>query len=280
MRSNWATGADGWVSNVRIFDAAFAPFTAAVVEAAELASATRVLDVGCGAGTLLEVAVSRGLDAVGVDISPAMVDAARRRVPAATVVVVDAQSDDLLAAAPGTPFDRVVSRFGIMFFSDPTAAFANLRAATAPGGRLAFVCWREGETAQFSVGLRSLVARLANPPDPYPVGKPGAMGLARAERIREVLTGAGWSDVAIDPLDGLCDYSIDGSDGVEERLAAALSGSMGRAVRAEVESRLGPTEWEAVLDEARTELREHIVDGAVRYVSHTWLVTAANIAAT
>ena len=276
MRDNWATGAEGWVRNERIFDAVLAPFTAAVLGAADLASARRVLDIGCGAGTLVEAAVAAGADAVGVDISPAMVEAAQRRVPTATVVTADAQTADLLAAAPGEPFDRVVSRFGVMFFADPEAAFANIRSATAPGARLAFVCWREGEVDTFSLGLRALTARLADPPARPISGAPGPMGLADADRVREVLTVAGWPDVTIEPSDGLCDFSIDGSDGVEERLAVALSSTVGRAVRAELEPRLDPQGWEAVLDEARDELRANFVDGAVRFVGHTWLVTAKN----
>ena len=276
MRDNWTTGAEGWVRNERIFDAVLAPFTAAILGAADLGSARRVLDVGCGAGTLLDAAVAAGADAVGVDISSAMVEAARRRVPTATVVTADAQTADLLAAAPGAPFDRVVSRFGVMFFADPEAAFVNIRSATAPGARLAFVCWREGETDTFSLGLRALTARLADPPARPMPGAPGPMGLANAERIHEVLTVAGWSDVTIEPSDGLCDYAIDGSDGVEERLTMALSGTVGRAVRAELEARLEPDGWQAVLDEARAELRAQLVDGAVRFVGHTWLVTAKN----
>ena len=276
MRDSWATGAEGWVRNERIFDAVFTPFTAAVLGAADLGSARRVLDIGCGAGSLLEAAVAAGAEAVGADISPAMVEAARRRVPSATVVVADAQTADLLAAAPGAPFDRVVSRFGVMFFADQVAAFANIRAAAAPGARLAFVCWREGEFDMFSLGLRGLMARLADRPSPPAPGAPGPMGLADADRTREVLTGAGWSDVTIEAVDGLCDYAIDGSDGVEERLAAALSGMVGRAAQAELEPRLGPDGWRAALDDARAELRSQLVDGAVRFVGHTWLVTATN----
>lgn len=276
MRDNWAVGAEGWVRNARIFDFVLAPFTAAILGAADLGSALRVLDVGCGAGTLLDAAVKAGADAVGIDISSAMVDAARRRVPTATVVTADAQTADLLAASPGVPFDRVVSRFGVMFFAEPEAAFANIRSATVPGARLAFVSWREGETEMFSLGLRGLTARLADPPARPMPGAPGPMGLANADRIREVLTGAGWSDVTIEPADGLCDYAIDGSDGVEERLAVALSGTVGRAVRAALEPSLDADGWQAVLDEARAELRARLVDGAVRLVGHTWLVTATN----
>jgi SAM-dependent methyltransferase len=276
MRDNWAIGAEGWVRHERIFDAVLAPFTAAVLGAADLSSARRVLDVGCGAGTLLEAAVAAGAQAVGVDISPAMVDAARRRAPTATVVAADAQTTDLLAVAPGAPFDRVVSRFGVMFFADPVIAFTNIRAATAPGARLAFVCWSEGETEMFTLGLRALSAHLRDPPAPPLPGTPGPMGLADADRVRQVLTDSGWADVVIEPSDGLCDYSIDGSDGVEERLAVALSGTLGRAVRAALEPRVGPDAWQAAVDEARAELRGELVDGAIRFVGHTWLVTATN----
>ncbi len=276
MRDNWATGAEGWVRNERIFDAVFSPFTAAVLDTADLGSARRVLDVGCGSGTLLEAAVAAGADAVGVDISSAMVEAARRRVPTATVVTADAQTADVLAAAPGAPFDRVMSRFGVMFFADPEAAFVNIRSATAPGARLTFVCWREGETHMFSFSLRALTAHLADPPAPPKTGAPGPMGLANAERTRGVLTAAGWSDVTIEPRDGVCDYGIDGSDGVEECLTIGLSSTLGRAVRAVLEPRLDDAGWRAVLDEARADLRATLVDGAVRLVGHTWLVTATN----
>ena len=276
MRDTWAAGADGWVRNERIFDAAFRPFTEAVVGAADLGSARRVLDVGCGAGTLLEAAVAAGAECVGVDISPAMVDAARRRVPTATVLTSDAQTADLLESAPGARFDRVVSRFGVMFFADPPAAFANIRAATAPGASLAFVCWRDIESEMFLLGLRTLLARVDDPPAPAPPGQPGAMGLADAEMVRQVLSASGWADVRVDVADGLCDFGLDGSDGVEERLAAVLSGTVGRVVQAELRGRLGEDGWQDALEGARAELRTHIVDGSVRFVAHAWLVTASN----
>jgi len=276
MRDRWATGADGWIRNERIFDAAYIAFTTAILEAADLGSAHRVLDVGCGTGTLLEAAVTAGAHAVGVDISPAMADAARRRVPTATVMSADAQTADLLDLAPGLPFDRVVSRFGVMFFADPTAAFANIRSACASAARLVFVCWREDEADVFLLGLRALISRLDEPPTAALPGAPGPLGFASAERIREVLTGAGWSNIGIDRLDGLCDYSIDGSDGVEERLATVLSGSVGRAVRAELEPRLGSDGWQAAVEKARAEIRDQVDGGAVRLVGRTWLVTASN----
>jgi hypothetical protein len=141
---------------------------------------------------------------------------------------------------------------------------------------MTFVCWREDETAMFSLGLRALAARLPDPPSPPSPGEPGPLGLANADRTRTVLTTAGWSDVTIEPFDAVCDYSIDGSDGVEERLATAMSGTLGRKVRAALESSVDDKEWQAALDEARSELRAALVDGAVRFPAHTWLVTATN----
>ncbi|WP_204164665.1 class I SAM-dependent methyltransferase [Nocardioides daejeonensis] len=279
IRADWADKAPSWVLHERIYDAAFAPFTRSVLDAAGLGRGLRVLDVGCGAGTLLEASVAAGAETVGVDISPEMTDAARRRVPTAKVVTDDAQTGDLLAGAPGAPFDRVISRFGVMFFADPVAAFANLRSITADEGRLVFVCWRAGESDMFWHGLRSLAARLDAPPAPPGDGQPGPMGLADGSRIRQVLTDAGWGDVVIAPLEEDADFSVDGSDGVEERLAVALAGRVGQAVCRELRPRLGEDGWADALDEARAELRDRLVNGTVAFPARAWLATAAKIPA-
>ncbi|MDN5896425.1 MAG: hypothetical protein L0H93_20695, partial [Nocardioides sp.] len=105
----------------------------------------------------------------------------------------------------------------------------------------------------------------------------GPMGLADAGRTRRILVEAGWSDVTIEPVDGMCDFCLDGGDGVEERLAMVLNGTVGQAIGAELEPRLGASGWQTALDDARDELRARMVDGGVRFVSHAWLVTAANL---
>ena len=164
-----------------------------------------------------------------------------------------------------------------MFFDDPVAAFANIRAATAPGAELAFACWRAGETQHLHRRPR---------PARRPHGRcrwtcprsasPGRWGSATSELIGDTLALAGWTNVIEVALDVTLDYSIDGSDGVEERLAMALSGVLGRTAQAELEPKLGPDGWAALLDEARADLRTFIVDGSVRFPGHIWLVTATN----
>lgn len=272
QQQSWATQGVDWVDHAAIFEAALAPFADAVLQAADIGSDARVLDIGCGSGTLLQRAAALGATPVGVDISEPMVDAARRRVPAATVVLGDAQIMDL----GGPVFDRVISRFGVMFFDDPVAAFTNIRRAAAPGARLAFVCWREGDNPMFSVGVDMLAAQLESPPAAADPTEPGPLAFGNAERVRTILAEAGWGDVELAAFDGVCDFSIDGSDGVEERLTMILSNRTGQQARTELPARLGEDGWAAVVDKLRDELRRHRVDGVLQFPGHTWVVTATN----
>lgn len=275
MREHWTTSGAGWVANEAIFDAVFAPVTAAILAAAAIGPGQRVLDVGCGSGTLLAAATDAGAEVVGVDISPVMVDAAQQRVPQATVCNADAQSVDLLDAAPGRPFDRVVSRFGVMFFADPTAAFRNIRAAMAPGARLAFACWRgRDENPMFTLGTDVLTRRLDPPPPTTAPDEPGPTAFADRARVTEVLEQSGWSAVTVAPFDFECDYGVDGSDGVEERLATILATTAGRQARAQLEPTLGADGWAALVEEVRAELRGIAGDGAIRFPGAIWVVTA------
>ncbi|MQM27880.1 methyltransferase domain-containing protein [Glycomyces sp. NEAU-7082] len=277
MRQNWAESAAGWVANEAVFDAVFTPVTGAILESARPEKGLRVLDVGCGTGTLLAKSTAAGAEAVGVDISEGMAAAARERVPEATVLVADAQTADLLREAPGSPFDRVVSRFGVMFFEDSQAAFANLRRATAPGARMVFACWRSlDENPMFSLGSARLAERLDPKPESPAEGEPGPVAFADSGRLGSLLEGAGWGEVRIDPLDFTCDYGFNGTDGVEERLGQILSGGVGRLAQEQLRPRVGADEWESLLDEVREELRRNRVDGALRFPGAVWIVNAVN----
>lgn len=280
MRKTWADNATSWVAFEAMFDSVLSPVTAAILETAAMQEGERILDVGCGAGTLLEAASEVGADPVGVDISEAMGEGARRRAPKSTVLVADAQDADLLALAPGRPFDRVISRFGVMFFADPTAAFANIRGACASGAALTFVCWRGAdENPMFTCGSKLLVDRMDPKPEPTPPGAPGPRAFADPERIRSVLGGSGWESVEVTPFDFVCDFGFDGSDGVKERLGMILGTADGRAAMEQLQPRLGEDGWTALIDEIREYLESTRIDGSVRFPGATWLVTARNAGA-
>ena len=199
MRAFWDTQGAEWVRHHEIFDRLLAPFGGAVLAALAPVAGESVLDVGCGFGTTLAALVDAGARAVGVDISTPMIDAAHERVPEATAFVADVQTEPL---EPGAPYDGVLSRFGVMFFEDPQAAFANIGAATRPGGRLAFVCWRTmAENPLFTFGLPRLVAALPEPPPPPGPDAPGPCAFGDGDRTQAILDGAGWSDVDVVPFD-------------------------------------------------------------------------------
>jgi len=168
----------------------------------------RIIDVGCGCGqTLLQLAdaVGPGGRVLGIDLSEAMLAQARARVAAASaappveIVCADATSFSF----PAGGFDAVYSRFGLMFFEQPRAAFQHLRAALAPGGRLAFVSWQAQERNPWAlVPLRAVQAALPETAPQLPApGAPGPFSLAEPAPVTALLESAGFRDVRIDAVD-------------------------------------------------------------------------------
>ncbi|MET0173376.1 MAG: class I SAM-dependent methyltransferase, partial [Agrobacterium vaccinii] len=133
-----------WVYHQALLDSMLAVFGQAAMEAAAPAMGECVLDVGCGAGesslALASLVGNQG-QVLGVDISEAMIESALTRAPKEMSVVFQV-ADASKAELPDGKFDILFSRFGVMFFNDPTEAFAHMRRALKPGGRVAFVCWR------------------------------------------------------------------------------------------------------------------------------------------
>jgi SAM-dependent methyltransferase len=276
MRDLWTKhGGPAWIANNELFESVYAPFNDTVADALEPLDGRAVLDVGCGPGSLSGVITVRGGVAVGIDISAPMVEGAREFVPSARFEVADAQTDDLATLSPTAGFDAVASRFGVMFFENPVAAFENIRRAAKAGGQLAFVCWRtEAENPTFTLGSDLLLARLPTPPPAAPAGAPGPMSFADPDVLRAVLDEAGWVGIAIEPFDANCDYGTDGSDGVERRVRMVLSGQSGRLAVEQLRPVLGEQGWNDLLDEVRAEVRTAITDGRVQFPGRTWLVTA------
>jgi SAM-dependent methyltransferase len=198
-------GGEVWVEEQANMDVMLAPFADAVYEAADIQAGERVVDIGCGCGvTTLRLAelVGETGTAVGVDISRPMIERARDcaaelGLTNAEFAVADAQSADL----PAPPFDVIASRFGVMLFEDPTAAFANIRRAAKADARMVFVCWRTPAENIWASGVAGVLRDLLPPsPPPDPLA-PGPFAFADRGRISTILGDSGWSDVRVEPLD-------------------------------------------------------------------------------
>ena len=196
-----------WIRSAAALEPQLAPVSDVLFEAAGLQPAERVLDVGCGTGPTTHRAaglVGVGGAVTGLDVSAEMLDAARAATPAdpdrAPIDWVAA--DATTWAGPDDPFDVVISRFGVMFFDDPLAAFANLAAFTRAGGRLAIAVWsNRRDNPLFEIPLAAALAvrdgfRL--PPAEIPSADLGPFSMSDPDEVRSLLDRAGWVDASVD----------------------------------------------------------------------------------
>jgi SAM-dependent methyltransferase len=262
--------AQAWVALQDLLDRQLEPLGARAMDQLAPRAGERVLDIGCGTGqTTLQLAARVGAQGsvLGVDISRPMLEVARNRAAAAQLP----QAEFLQADAQTRPFDAgaldaVFSRFGVMFFADPRAAFANIRRALKSGGRLTFVCWRSmAENAWMRPAVGDVFADVPPPPPPEP-GAPGPFAFADPEHVRGILADAGFTDIAITPHDAKL-----GANGLEDAIRLSLGvGPLGALLRERPEKR----------DEAVAELRKglsmRLQDGKVVQDSATWIVAAGN----
>ena len=264
-----------WLAFRELLDAQIRPFGEMAMDRVALRHDEHVIDVGCGFGeTALELArrVGPGGEVLGIDISTAMLEEARRGAAAlglanAHFENVDAQTHSFPPAA----FDLVYSRFGVMFFSDPTAAFVNLRATLRPGGRLAFVCWqslKENQWAQvpLAVALRHLPAPPAPPPN-----APGPFALADRERVQQILRAAGFTEVAVEDVHAPLDVG-GGTDLTSAVEFLMNTGQVGRLLREAADERIRTR----VRDELPAALEPFTAEGIVRLGAAVWIVTGKN----
>jgi SAM-dependent methyltransferase len=188
-------------------------FGQAAIDAAAPATGERVLDIGCGAGAsslALAARVGAGGQVLGVDISEPLIERARalaRQDAPVLFQVADASSAEL----PEGTFDILFSRFGVMFFDDPTAAFAHMRRALRPGGRVAFVCWRgaaENDWLRLPMGALKGIVPPSALPDPE---APGPFSFGDRARVARILTAAGFTDIAIAPFDASVPFGEGGT---------------------------------------------------------------------
>jgi SAM-dependent methyltransferase len=215
--SEWETSeGEHWATNADHFTRMLAEFGDVVTTAAAYRPRERVLDVGCGNGDLA-LAAARAVGPAGsvhgVDLSPAMVSVAVGRAADLGLGNVSIEAADAATFEPGpAPFDVVVSRFGVMFFDDPTAAFAHIRSTMAPGGRLAFVCWQDLFANDWIVVPGAAVAEVLPLPVVDDPTAPGAFAFADASRVTKILTGAGFTDPSATPASAQVWMGADAAD--------------------------------------------------------------------
>ena len=228
----------------------------------------RILDIGCGSGQTslaLAQAVSPAGSVLGVDISHPLLEVAQGRVADLTNLAFQ-EADAQVAPFEAAKFDAAFSRFGVMFFADPPAAFANIRRALKPGGRLAFVCWRAPAENPFMTLPMAAAAGLLPPSPPVATDPhaPGPFAFADAERVRTILASAGFTDIAITGHDQKI-----GSGDLDQTLTVALKvGPLGAVLREHPDQRV------AVIAAVRQALAQHDGPDGVKIACATWIVSA------
>ena len=179
--------------------------------------------------------------------------------------VADAQVDDLGAGA----FDAVYSQFGVMFFADADTAFANLHAALRPGGRLGFTCWQDVFSNEWMLVPGAAVIDVTGEPPPMPgPGQPGPFSLADVDRIEQLLTGAGFGSISVEPSTSRIVVA-------EDRIELAVQGaSRTGAVRAALDAEPDPAVRDRLLSAVRDAFAARVQDGQMVLGASAHIVTA------
>lgn len=262
LSSDWAASrGEKWRSQIAGMEAMLSPIDEPLIARLKLDGPCRIADVGCGGGAtamaILDRAPARSV-VHGFDVSPSLVEVARGRVATEARPIRFELADMSIAAPAEKPYERMASRFGIMFFADAQAAFGNLARWLSSGGRFAFAVWGPiGQNLWFSA-VRDEVAKLVSIPEPEP-DAPGPFRYGEVGRLLHLLEGAGFRDVEVEDWRG--PLPIGGRGTPEEAAAFALAAfsSFG-----ELLAQTGPT----VFDQARLALSalfsRHLREGKIQ----------------
>jgi SAM-dependent methyltransferase len=231
----WNSGEDvaHWIDHQARYDRMLEPFTALILQAAAVRPGGHVLDIGCGCGatTLAVAPLAAPGQAVGIDLSGPMLARARAGAEAAGLGnAVFEQADAQVHALEPARFDTVISRFGMMFFADPVAAFTNIRSAARPGGTLVFVCWQPLAANQWLLVPGAALAEHVPPVVQEQGDGPGMFAFADPDRVRQVLAAAGWRDIEITPE--RISMLLGGGGSVDDAVEFLRTGSIGRTMLA------------------------------------------------
>jgi ubiquinone/menaquinone biosynthesis C-methylase UbiE len=259
-----------WVENQELLDEIYKPFEELIISAVSAKPRRSVLDVGCGAGATT-LAVARGPGAAkaapyvqGVDISEPLIAVARARAEREGVPAEFISANAQVYPFEPARFDLIISRFGVMFFDDPVAAFANLRHAARAGGELQVIAWRSAASNPFMTTAEGAAAPLLpNLPARKP-NAPGQFAFADERRVHSILEKSGWADIALYPIDVACTLP-------ETQLVRYLTrlGPVGRALE-DVDARTRAEVAEVV----RAAFEPFVHGGEVRFNAACWMIGA------
>ncbi len=227
-----------------------------------------VLDIGCGTGqTTREAARTAGAgSAVGVDVSAPAIERARELARAEGLHNVTFEhANAQVHRFPQERFDLAISRFGTMFFDGPGAAFANIRRALRPAGRLVMMVWQARECNEWDVAIHQSLGA-AEEPAALPSAGPDPFSLADPPTVTEILEAAGFAGVAFSDVHEPVYYGPD--------VAAALDWVRSFACTNEILKRLDPAAAARAAGRLREALAAHLSDDGVWFDSRAWIVTA------
>jgi SAM-dependent methyltransferase len=260
-------GGEQWAEEQEPLDAMLAPVAEALIAHARIKPGERVLDVGCGNGaTTFELAELVGPEGhvAGIDISVPMLSFAlahRAKRDNIEYIYGDAASWEF-----EPDVDVIFSRFGVMFFGDPTAAFANLKKVLKTGGRIVFACWRKpDENPWMQVPLHAAYLHVPRPPPANPED-PGPFSFADPARVKRIFADAGLPEPRFTPVDLQLDIAAGG--GLEGAVKMATTiGPTSRALRDQPEAMRA-----AVAEAVSIALEPYLKGKSVALGAAIWLV--------
>jgi SAM-dependent methyltransferase len=270
--SDWsAARGDRWYSQLSGMEPTLVSVDEPLIRALELEVPSRIAEVGCGGGATTLAILRRaptGSVVHGFDISPTLIDHASRRVPPGEHAVAF-EVADMSTAAPREPYDRLVSRFGVMFFDDAPAAFTNLARWLKPGGRFALAVWGALSDNPWFISIRDLVARFVDVPQPDPTA-PGAFRYGETAGFFAVLERAGFAKLEVSDWHGSLPIGGGLAPAEAARFALAAFSSFG-----ELLAKAGGSTYDEAHRSLTAFYRNHQQDGIVRMDACVHLVTGA-----
>jgi SAM-dependent methyltransferase len=257
---------DYWAENAEYFDRSVAVYHERLLDVAAIGEGDRVLDVGCGTGKTARDAARAASSgsALGVDLSSRMLDFASRLAAEEGVTnVTFAQADAQIHPFEPGAYDVVISCTAAMFFGDHVAAFRNIGSALRPGGRLVLVTWQPLAGNEWIREISGALAAGRDLPAPSP-DAPGPFALSDPDRVRSVLTSAGFSDIELDGTTAGMWFGNDADDA--HRFVLGLMGWMLGGLDDAGRAR--------AIDALHATMAAHVTPDGVLFESAAWTIQA------